>query len=414
MKNIMEMKQRKSSLVKEARGLTETAEKEKRDLSADEKGKIDKILVDARAIDEDVAREERMQALEMNQARTEEAEKRGTEFRNFGEFLQASRWNPGDPRLVRMQARDVEGRAMDMTTGAEGGVLVPPTYMETIMQVTPQQAVFRPRATVIPAGTPPDSAMIIPTLDQSGTQGVYAGVTVKWLAEGATKAETAPALKDIQLFPREVAAYVTVTDKLLRNAEAASTLVTNLLRKAIIGSEEAAFGNGNGVGKPTGIINHASALTVNRTTANSVVYNDLVAMLAKMWFDDSQPVFIANQTCLPKLMTMTTPLGQLVWQPSAREGFPSTLLGYPLLLNQRQPALGTKGDLMFVDLPKYLIKDGSALAIEASPHVYFTNNKTVIKAYWNVDGMPWLTDSILSEDGVTRLSPFMVLDVVAT
>ena len=234
MKNIMEMKQRKATLVKEARGLTELAEKEKRDLSGEEKTKIDKILVDARAIDADVAREEALQVAEMNgESRNTGDRAPNGEFRNIGEFLYAARFNPGDPRLQRVERPTSEQRGMDMTTGSEGGVLVPPTYMETIMQATPQAAVFRPRATVIPAGSPPDSALIIPTLDQSGTKGFYAGVNVTWIAEGGAKVETQPALKDIQLFPKEVAAYITVTDKLLRNSEAASVLVSSLLRAAI-------------------------------------------------------------------------------------------------------------------------------------------------------------------------------------
>lgn len=419
----MELRRNKSSLVTEARGMTDKAEAEKRELTGEEKTRIDKILADARTMDADITREEQLQAAEMAGKTREAADKAVREFRNFGEYLSAVRFNPSDPRLQDLRIAlphrgETEQRAgMDMTTGSEGGVLVPPTYMETIFQVSPQAAVMRARATVIPAGSPPDSALFIPTLDQSGTKGYFAGVTVTWIAEGGAKVETTPALKDIQLFPKEVAAFITVTDKLLRNSEASSALVTSLLRGATFAAEDYQFLRGNGVGKPTGIIGHASAVNINRTTAGTVVYNDITNMLAQVMLPEDgggELVFVANQTLLPKLMQMVTPLGQLVWQPSAREGFPQTLAGYPIILNQRLPAAGTKGDLILIDPKKYLIKDGSAMAIEASPHVYFTNNKTVIKAFWNVDGMPWLTGPVLSEDGVTYLSPFIVLDVVAT
>ena len=411
----MEMKRAKSAKVAEARALTTLAETEQRELTGEDKAKIDNILADARSMEADIAREEALQAAEMAGNARAAAEEGAHEFRNLGEFLYAARFSPSDPRLQRVAANSEKRAGMDMTTGSEGGVLVPPTYMETIFKVEPQASIFRPRATVIPAGSPPDSALIIPTLDQSGTKGFFAGVSVTWIAEGGAKAETTPALKDIQLFPKEVAAYITVTDKLLRNSEAASAVVTSLLRGAILAAEDSAFTNGNGVGKPTGVIAHASTVAINRTTASTVVYNDLTNMLAHFLMDGGgEPCFVANQSCLPKLMQMVTPLGQLVWQPSAREGFPQTLAGYPIILNQRLPAAGTKGDLILIDPKKYLIKDGSAMAIEASPHVYFTNNKTVIKAFWNVDGMPWLTGPVLSEDGVTYLSPFIVLDVVAT
>jgi len=427
MKNVMEQKQRKAALIAEARAIMTTAETEKRELSGEERVKIDKMAADARNIEGDIAREEQLQAMEMHEGRKEAGDKAVRGFgdgpKGFAEFLYACRFNPSDPRLSELRIQtprrgeDEARSGMDMTTGSEGGVLVPPTYMDTIFMVNPQAAVMRARATVIPAGSPADSALIIPTLDQSGTKGYFGGVAVNWIAEGGTKVETTPALKDIQLFPKEVAAFVTVTDKLLRNSAAAGSLVTTLLRGAIFASEDYQFLRGNGVGKPTGIVGHASTVAVNRTTANTVVYNDLTNMLGRVMLPEDgggELVFVANQSLLPKLMQMVTPLGQLVWQPSAREGFPQTLVGYPLILNQRLPAAGTKGDLILIDPKKYLIKDGSALAIEASPHVYFTNNKTVIKGFWNVDGMPWMTTPVLTEDGSTTVSPFIVLDVPAT
>ena len=84
-------------------------------------------------------------------------------------------------------------------------------------------------------------------------------------------------------------------------------------------------------------------------------------------------------------------------------------MGYPVVYSQRSPALGTTGDLMFCDLSKYLIKDGAPLAIGINPYLYYLNNQSVIRAFWNVDGQPWLKGPILSEDGVTLLSPFIVL-----
>jgi HK97 family phage major capsid protein len=78
------------------------------------------------------------------------------------------------------------------------------------------------------------------------------------------------------------------------------------------------------------------------------------------------------------------------------------------------PTLGTKGDLSLVDFSYYLIKDGYGVAIDASPHVYFQTNKTMIKAFNNVDGSPWLTAPIVLRDGSTQVSPFVVLDVPST
>ena len=51
---------------------------------------------------------------------------------------------------------------------------------------------MRPRANVIPAGSPPDAGITMPALDQSGTNpgNVFGGMTFSWIEEGGEKPET--------------------------------------------------------------------------------------------------------------------------------------------------------------------------------------------------------------------------------
>jgi len=297
---------------------------------------------------------------------------------------------------------------MSMGVGSAGGFIVPEQFDNAIRQVQPEAAIFRPRAMVIPAGDPPDAAITIPALDQSGARGVYSGVIVQWIAEGATKGETEPKLREVKLEPQEVAAYTILTDKLLRNSAAAGALVVALLRKAIIGAEEFTFLRGTGVGQPLGIVGHPATIPIVRTGAGAIAYADVVAMYARLLFG-GRAVWIASQTVLPQLMTMVDAGNHVVWQPNAREGAPGTLIGLPVLINHRSPILGATGDLMLVDLDYYLIKDGSGIAVAMSEHPRFTQNQTIIKAYWNVDGQPWLNSPLLAEDGVSTVSPFVAL-----
>ena len=331
------------------------------------------------------------------------------EFREFGDFLQTVRFNPNDPALkTREVAKNAEGRALQMGTGNLGGFIVPEQFSNNILMVNDQQAIFRPRCQVIPAGDPPDAAITIPALDQSGARGVYSGVVVQWIAEGDQKPETEPRFREIKLEPQEVAAHTILTDKLLRNSAAAGALVSSLLRKAIIAAEEDTFYTGDGAGKPLGIIGHPACINVPRAGANQIAYADVIAMYAAAKFG-SRLTWITSQTCLPQLMTMADAGNNLVWQPNAREGAPGTLLGIPVLLNDQSPTLGNLGDLALVDLDYYLIKNGSGIAIAMSEHPRFTRNQTIIKAFWNVDGQPWLNSPLLQRDGVSQVSPFVVL-----
>jgi HK97 family phage major capsid protein len=99
-----------------------------------------------------------------------------------------------------------------------------------------------------------------------------------------------------------------------------------------------------------------------------------------------------------------------LWVQSAGPGLPPTLLGIPVMFNERSVALGTAGDVVLADLSQYLIKEGSGPYVAMSEHVYFTTNKTVMKIFWNVDGQPWLDAPIPLEGSTSNtVSPFIVL-----
>ncbi len=409
MKNLIELRQKRTAKVAEARALADAAKKESRAMNAEELKKYNELVAEAEGMRDEETREVRLQSLEMSNPPPKELGP--NEFRDFGDFLQAVRWNPGDPALKRREMPvGSEKRVLTMGVGGGGGFLVPDQFSPVLRQIDPQRAIIRPRANVIPAGDPPDAAITMPALDQSNALGVYSGVTVTWIAEGALKPESEPHFKEIKLEPKEVAAHTHVTDKLLRNSAAAGAIVSTLLRNAINGAEDQAFLNGPGVGRPWGFVNHPATIAIVRTGAGTVVYADLVAMYARALFGGPM-AWIASPTILPQLMIMVGPGAgaPLVWQPNAREGAPGTMLGLPVLLNQRSPVLGARGDLALVDLDYYLIKDGSGISVAASEHPLFTQNQTIIKAFWNVDGQPWLTTPLLLEDGVTTASPFVVL-----
>lgn len=399
-KRALFVQQRKALLDKaigEERLLTAEEEAENKRLAA-EIDKMDNLIVYARSIPDDST----------HGSADPEPQPSVREIRDFGELLYLARFVPQDERLRELAATR-EIRDMSMGVGTAGGFLVPDQFGPLLEPIQPQEAVFRPRARVIPAGTPPDAAITLPALDQSGARGVFGGVQVVWIAEAVTKPQTEPELREVKLEPQEVAAHIVASDKLLRNTAAAGALIQTLLRGAIFAAEDQAFLNGTGVGQPLGIIGHPASINVARAGAGAIAYADCVNMFAAALMGGGRQIWIGSQTILPQLMQMVTPLGQLVWQPSAREGMPMSLLGIPLILNARSPVLGAQGDLILADLNYYLIKDGSPLAIAASEHPRFTRNQTIIKGFWNVDGQPWLNGPLLLEDGVTQVSPFVVL-----
>ncbi|MES2494629.1 MAG: phage major capsid protein [Pseudomonadota bacterium] len=429
---IAALRAERATLVASMRAMIDAAEGENRDFTADETTTYDGMKAQLDALDVRLGRLTDVASAEAIGAASTGAVSRGgsvtipdgphgaKEFESFGEFMSAVRFNPNDQRLnyVDRPAANADGEmgaSMRMDNDAQGGFMVPTQLRSTIMSVEPQDALVRPRATVIPAGSPPDAAITMPALDQSGAnpKNMFGGVEFKWIGEGEEKPETDAKLKSITLTPHEIAGFVTVTDKLLRNWQASGAFVEGLFRGAAAAAEDYAFQRGTGVHQPLGAVNSGAMKFINRALANHVGYADLLNMVSRFLMrGGTSPVWSMPQSALVDIATMVDPEGHYIWKPGAVDGFAGTLLGYPVRWNNRAPQLGTKGDITLVDWSQYLIKDGSGPFVASSEHVKFTSNQTVIKFFWNVDGAPWLNAPITEENG-WEVSPFVGLDVPA-
>jgi HK97 family phage major capsid protein len=125
-------------------------------------------------------------------------------------------------------------------------------------------------------------------------------------------------------------------------------------------------------------------------------------------------IWMANRQLLSNLLLLNGPSANpsYVFMPSAREGMPNTLFGYPLIFNEHCPVLGTTGDIILADWRYYLIGDRQATTVDSSKHYQFQNDITSWRAVHRVDGQPWLDAPITQSDGSTQISPFVVLSGV--
>lgn len=328
-------------------------------------------------------------------------------FESFGEFAATVARNPNDQRLVYIQRQAAEQR---MDDGPRGGFMVPAEFRDELFRVEPGEALVRPRARVIPAGSPPDAAVTFPALDQTGQVPghVFGGVTVNWIGEGKSKPKTDYKLRQITLQPQEVAATLDITDKLLRNWSAAGSMITSLFSGAIRQAEDFAFIAGDGIGKPKGFLRSGARYSVQRETPATISYRDIFNMVSRLLMRGGNPTWTASQSLIPVLATIKDDEGRFIFVPSARDGIPSTLAGYPIVWNEHTPLLGQEGDLTLANLSYYLIKDGSGPFVASSEHVKFEENMTVFKTFWNVDGQAWLTKPFKLENG-HEVSPFVIL-----
>ena len=317
--------------------------------------------------------------------------------------------------------------ALAESTGTTGGYTVPPQFVNQLMQLSVEDSIVRERATIMPMTS---LTMQVPALDQttvqsSGTTPFLGGISATWTAEAATRAETEPTFRQIELKAHELSFYTVASNNLLAdNAVGLDSLLTQLFSQAIAWYTDYAYLQGNGVGKPLGILNSSATITVNRATSSQFSFADACGMLAKLYrliATGESVAWVMSPSVIPQLLQMKDAGNNLVFIPvlqaGAREAIPQpkgpmsfgTLFGIPVIISEKLPALGTRGDVMLCDFSKYLLGDRMELQIDVSPHVKFLTNQMVWRVIWRGDGQPWLNNYITLADASTTVSAFVAL-----
>jgi len=76
---------------------------------------------------------------------------------------------------------------------------------------------------------------------------------------------------------------------------------------------------------------------------------------------------------------------------------------------EQASTLGTEGDLMLVDLQRYLLSTRGNLRVDSSIHVPFVYDEMAIRFIYRVDGQPDFATAKTPYKGTDTQSPFVTL-----
>lgn len=300
---------------------------------------------------------------------------------------------------------------------SEGGFLVPEEFRSQIMRLSLDSAIVRPRATIIPMGSP---RVHIPTIDEtSRVSSIFGGVVVYRTEEGAELTESSASFASIKLDVTKQTALSHVPNELIRDWGGFTAFMDATLPPAMAYYEDLDYISGSGVGAPLGALSPANtALLVisgaSGQTASTIVWENVIAMYARMLPSSlANAVWLASPDVFVQLATMALSVGtggSAIWLTNGRDAPVLTLLGRPVIMTEKAPAaLGTQGDLSLVDWTMYLIGDYQNMTVDSSPHVKFTSDKTTFRAIARNDGRPWLQSPLTPHNNSATLSPFITL-----
>jgi len=331
-------------------------------------------------------------------------------FRGVGEFAHSVRRAFENHGLDHRLERRLKAQGASEGVNADGGYAVPIEFSNNVFNdILGEDSLFN-RCFLIPMTS---NSIKLPALNYT-TQGNF-GVTAYWTGEAAAITQSKPAYRQPQLNLNKLAALVPVTSELLEDGIAIEPIITKLAAEAITFTLNNAILNGNGTSKPTGIVGHASVVSVAKETgqaAATVVADNVVKMRSRYIGNPANAVFLIHRDVEAQLLTMQDPSGHfLYFAPGTFANTPSgRLLGADVVPLSNCQALGTVGDIIYADLKQYAIGYKAAGPTQAmSLHLYFNTDELAYRWTFRVDGRPWRDAPLAAANGPSTYGPLITL-----
>ncbi len=302
------------------------------------------------------------------------------------------------------------------TVPADGGFLVPEEFRAELLRLSLDTALVRGRARTIPMSA---LKLRIPTVDSTTNVGsVHGGMIAYWTEESAQLVESQARFGSVMLEAQKLTGYSAVPNELLNDAPGFDALIMSMWPEALSFFEDLAFIRGSGVGEPLGFL--ANAATVVQTAesgqgANTIKATNIYKMYARMLPSSlSRAVWIISPDALPQLFALAAADNSPVFISNIAGPAPLTILGRPVIVNEKVRGLGTQGDIVFADLGYYLIGDRQVMQVADSGDYRFGYDQTAFRIISRVDGRPWLNSAVTPANGTSTLSPFVELSSTRT
>lgn len=270
---------------------------------------------------------------------------------------------------------------------ADGGYLVPEEYDTRLIDGLKEENIIRKLGHVITT---------------SGERKINIAATkpaAAWIDEGEALVFSDATFSQINLDAHKLHVAVKVTEELLYdNAFRLENYIIDEFYKALANAEEDAFINGNGTGKPLGILSVSGGAEVGVTAASATAITadeviNLVYSLKRPYRKNA--VFILNDQTIATLRKLKDGNGAYMWQPALVAGEPDKLLGYPVYTSAYMPTVeaGAKS-IIFGDLSYYNIGDRGSRSFAELRELFAGNGMVGFVAKERVDGKLVLPEAI--------------------
>lgn len=286
---------------------------------------------------------------------------------------------------LRSNFRQVSNVLVEGTDSA-GGFLIPTEYDTRLIEKLEQENILRKLGTVI---------------QTSGERKINVAATkpaASWVEECGALTFGDATFSQVILDAYKLSVAVKVSEELL--ADNQYDLEGYLIRafgQAIADAEEEAFITGNGVSKPTGILDATAGGQIGVTTAGaSITADEIIELVYKLKRPyREKAAFIMADSTLASIRKLKDGNGQYLWQPGLQGSEPDRILGYPVYTSAFVPAVAAGKPVMaFGDFSYYNIGDRGTRSIAALHELYAGVGQVAFVAKERVDGKLILPEAV--------------------
>ena len=364
-------------------------------LSEEDTATYDKMEQDVMNLGKEIERLERQAAIdaELSKATStpltgkpgakmgkDETEKTGRASDEYkGSFWNAMRVKAPMPSVLN---------ALQEGTDSEGGYLVPDEFERTLVEALEEENVFRTLAHVIRTSS---GDRKIPVVASKGS--------ASWVDEEGAYQESDDAFSQVSIGAYKLGTMIKVSEELLADSVFdLEAYISKEFARRIGAREEESFFNGDGKGKPLGILAATGGAEVGVTAASATAITadeviDLFYSLKAPYRKNA--VWVLNDATVKQIRKLKDSTGQYLWQPSLVAGTPDTILGRPVKTSAFMPtaAAGAK-TIAFGDFKYYWIADRQGRTFKKLSELYAANGQVGFMGTQRVDGKLILPEAI--------------------
>lgn len=381
--NILELYDKRAKAWEAAKAFLDSHTDKDGNLSAEDAAAYDKMEKEVVELGKSIDRLQRQQAIDNELSRptsapitNEPKNSKPAGFRASNEYKAAML------TALRTEFRQVSD-VLEEGTDANGGYLVPEEYDRRLIDVLNEENIMRSLATKITT---------------SGEHKINVAANkpaAAWIEEGGA-IQFADATFDQKLMDaHKLHVAIKITDELLYdNAFGLENYIITQFGKALANAEEDAFLNGDGNGKPKGMLADAeTGVTTSGASMTSDDIIDLIYSLKRPYRKNAS--FMMNDSTIAAIRKLKDNNNNYIWQPAYQAGEPDRLLGYTLHTSAFFPEKAAgKVALAFGDYSYYNIGDRGSRSMQQLKELFAGNGMVGYLMKERVDGLLLLPEAV--------------------